>query len=316
MPSPPYSKATGKSGPKRKTGCITCRKRKVRCDESKPICKNCTRLQLGCTYTDGRRNSLRSRSGTVPLQDSQSVQSVVSSKSGIVMEDEMYLDPLTSLPFDAQAPIQQQQYQAEPRLTEIHCHQTFQPSIETSGGWGPASTPESLLTSPFQDLFFSSIDLRQSEQPISLINKYGFDTISHRTGGASSQSQDDTENFEGDVQRDLLLEYFFETANPISIVMPIHTEWKFACKSLLAMAHDSPCLLNAIYALSAANMFITEDKHTADTALSYYKLASTEVNKIFTEGDFLDDRKLKQAFATIFLLSHVEVSHRTLHLSF
>jgi hypothetical protein len=78
------------------------------------------------------------------------------------------------------------------------------------------------------------------------------------------------------------------------------------------MAHDSMCLLNAIYALSAANMFITEDKHTASTALSYYKVASTEVKKIFSEGGFIDDRKLKQAFATTFLLSHVEAGHSPL----
>ncbi|WWC72274.1 uncharacterized protein I206_106236 [Kwoniella pini CBS 10737] len=31
-----------------KTGCITCRIRKKRCDEAKPICENCTRLGLDC----------------------------------------------------------------------------------------------------------------------------------------------------------------------------------------------------------------------------------------------------------------------------
>lgn len=31
-----------------KTGCITCRLRKKRCDEAKPICATCSRLGIEC----------------------------------------------------------------------------------------------------------------------------------------------------------------------------------------------------------------------------------------------------------------------------
>lgn len=41
-------KSTGRKAPRTKTGCWTCRERKVRCDEAKPICVNCTRLGLDC----------------------------------------------------------------------------------------------------------------------------------------------------------------------------------------------------------------------------------------------------------------------------
>ncbi|KAI0152157.1 hypothetical protein F4776DRAFT_652599 [Hypoxylon sp. NC0597] len=37
-----------------KTGCSSCRRRKVRCDEGKPICNACTRLGLSCSYEQGR----------------------------------------------------------------------------------------------------------------------------------------------------------------------------------------------------------------------------------------------------------------------
>ncbi|KAI1377765.1 hypothetical protein F4677DRAFT_444353 [Hypoxylon crocopeplum] len=37
-----------------KTGCSSCRRRKVRCDESKPVCNACTRLGLTCSYEPGR----------------------------------------------------------------------------------------------------------------------------------------------------------------------------------------------------------------------------------------------------------------------
>lgn len=33
-----------------KSGCLTCRKRKVRCDELRPRCSHCTRLNLQCKW--------------------------------------------------------------------------------------------------------------------------------------------------------------------------------------------------------------------------------------------------------------------------
>lgn len=36
------------------TGCSTCRRRHVRCDEASPSCRNCTRLGLECDGTQGR----------------------------------------------------------------------------------------------------------------------------------------------------------------------------------------------------------------------------------------------------------------------
>ncbi|KAI6080363.1 hypothetical protein F4821DRAFT_273878 [Hypoxylon rubiginosum] len=37
-----------------KTGCSSCRRRKVRCDEAKPFCQACQRLGLTCSYEPGR----------------------------------------------------------------------------------------------------------------------------------------------------------------------------------------------------------------------------------------------------------------------
>ncbi|KXT11948.1 hypothetical protein AC579_1004 [Pseudocercospora musae] len=33
-----------------RSGCITCRRRKVKCDEARPFCDNCTRLKRRCIY--------------------------------------------------------------------------------------------------------------------------------------------------------------------------------------------------------------------------------------------------------------------------
>ncbi|EKD21140.1 C6 transcription factor OefC [Drepanopeziza brunnea f. sp. 'multigermtubi' MB_m1] len=37
--------------PRTRTGCLTCRKRKVKCDEVKPVCERCTRLQRECIWS-------------------------------------------------------------------------------------------------------------------------------------------------------------------------------------------------------------------------------------------------------------------------
>ena len=41
--------ATSQRGGRSKSGCATCRARKVRCDERTPVCRNCERLALPCT---------------------------------------------------------------------------------------------------------------------------------------------------------------------------------------------------------------------------------------------------------------------------
>ena len=38
-----------------RTGCKTCRRRKLKCDESKPGCKQCQKSKLDCEYAQGRR---------------------------------------------------------------------------------------------------------------------------------------------------------------------------------------------------------------------------------------------------------------------
>ncbi|KAL5334415.1 fungal-specific transcription factor domain-containing protein [Aspergillus crustosus] len=61
--SPPLPNETSQSEKKKRvrrshhrgfTGCATCRRRHVRCDEGSPTCKNCTRLGLECDGRQGR----------------------------------------------------------------------------------------------------------------------------------------------------------------------------------------------------------------------------------------------------------------------
>lgn len=64
--------------PRTRTGCLTCRKRKVKCDELKPVCGKCARLQRQCVWGDemqvrprqqqyGALASTLSKPGTIQL---------------------------------------------------------------------------------------------------------------------------------------------------------------------------------------------------------------------------------------------------------
>ncbi|KAF9516682.1 hypothetical protein BS47DRAFT_1390518 [Hydnum rufescens UP504] len=60
-----------------KAGCLTCRTKKIKCDEIKPICTRCDHAQRECTWpteTNRKKGSRRVRSSTSPEQD-VSVQS-------------------------------------------------------------------------------------------------------------------------------------------------------------------------------------------------------------------------------------------------
>ncbi|KAI2782960.1 hypothetical protein F4815DRAFT_412140 [Daldinia loculata] len=43
--------ATRRSHPKSRTGCIICKQRKIKCDESRPTCANCLRYGASCSFT-------------------------------------------------------------------------------------------------------------------------------------------------------------------------------------------------------------------------------------------------------------------------
>ena len=53
-----------------KTGCITCRDRRKKCDERKPICLACRRLKITCVYRDASEEPSASSSSASPTSAS------------------------------------------------------------------------------------------------------------------------------------------------------------------------------------------------------------------------------------------------------
>ncbi|TIA51384.1 hypothetical protein D6C79_02569, partial [Aureobasidium pullulans] len=52
---------------KSKNGCLTCKRRQVRCDEHRPECLNCGRLSRKCEYPDMKDSSV-ARLGNLPIR--------------------------------------------------------------------------------------------------------------------------------------------------------------------------------------------------------------------------------------------------------
>ncbi|KAJ7282992.1 hypothetical protein C8J57DRAFT_1297216 [Mycena rebaudengoi] len=69
-----------------KTGCLTCRVKKIKCDETKPSCMRCTHGQRDCTWPEGaptrkRASSLKDSSDGVPSTASSTTSPGVSESS-------------------------------------------------------------------------------------------------------------------------------------------------------------------------------------------------------------------------------------------
>ncbi|KAF7945683.1 uncharacterized protein EAE97_004721 [Botrytis byssoidea] len=63
-----------RKGLRSRSGCMTCRRARVRCDEKHPICERCNRLELDCSYQpfvsrkERERRHREARERTIPIQ--------------------------------------------------------------------------------------------------------------------------------------------------------------------------------------------------------------------------------------------------------
>lgn len=105
---PPTLESRPQHLPRSKNGCVTCRRRRVRCNERKPRCSHCERLNLQCAWrprppdTAGSSSTLPPRvpSGFVPLDDAQTQSAEPVSLdwdfNDLIWHDTSALDPSTA----------------------------------------------------------------------------------------------------------------------------------------------------------------------------------------------------------------------------
>jgi hypothetical protein len=62
--------AMGRSGPRSRTGCQSCKQSRVRCDETRPKCHRCERMRLSCEYVQPNPRQRRTGRSQVPTVQS------------------------------------------------------------------------------------------------------------------------------------------------------------------------------------------------------------------------------------------------------
>lgn len=156
-PSYSYNNADLKQPRQRsRNGCFTCRKRKKRCDEGKPVCNACTRLSLECTYPipgQERKNKKR-KSQLADEHKSNSGNSQQSSTSA----DEG--------PSPSKRSKHSSNKPSKPRVAENNkSRSSSQPSLSTSSQNDMPSLPSSKYDSPSETSSINYTQLLKDNHP-------------------------------------------------------------------------------------------------------------------------------------------------------
>ena len=206
-------------------------------------------------------------------------------------------------------------YSSQPGAMVSH---TVLPYESQTQAWNFGGDSVAAYPPPFQDIFFSSLDSFNASVDFTNSDAFLGPQPYSNSNGVVNQASSVNEPFSwmaesiGDEERrNFLIEHFVESTNPVSVILPTHTEWTSACRSLLAMAKESVFLMSSICAISALHLHTTKGEDSLEEAFRNYKYSSRTVNEILDQPR-VEDGQLKQAFATVFLLTHVEVGCNTL----
>ncbi|KAJ5952167.1 uncharacterized protein N7479_010580 [Penicillium vulpinum] len=79
----------GRSGPRSRLGCLTCKWRRVRCDQVHPVCGHCSRLQLDCDYEPHRQRRKHQRMNDVAPADQAQEALISLAAKGVQTDDSL-----------------------------------------------------------------------------------------------------------------------------------------------------------------------------------------------------------------------------------
>ena len=365
---PPRSRGTGRSATRSTQGCLTCRKRKVRCDQScgsieaKSPCGNCIRLNLDCHYAPPgarRKRPRKARSQFCPGDERNRDLSLANPGSAETRTASHTQQMRTSVlaeppPYTSS---QDLDFALEQNNSTGHLAEEFGQfanmfTFQNEPDW--QSTFPSGMPSPVNNLFVSSLISSRgvSPHPDCFPCSGSNDTISqptpvapasqhlipptppptdnrqqaqmsvsaiplpearpataNRQTSTTTNKDFDVSTFDITEHQRSLLQKFTPVVNPIPLLVPLDSQWKSAYYSLMSMARNCSCLVNAICAISELHSR-SSGQRSIEQALTYYQRASGRAESILnTQGQCVDDQSLKQAFATVFLLMHAEASH-------
>lgn len=338
----PKARGSGRSGPRRRTGCLTCRARKVRCDEAKPSCANCDRLRLRCVYKPpialgSWASSRRSvdltaahahpvaQTAPTPALGPESAAAAVAGASqrspdlnffGTVLRSD---DQHRTIPAPT-TPIRRLSGDTESYPAELGgtfdmlgfmggiTSELEQKHLDLTSGLSAFTTnlsAQSLSAGMAGSVTDDGQLISERRTPLSP------DGSSSLVDGMSIGSASDAATTRGSwsdpgstTYEEQLLQHFLAIDPPAAIFGPVSMEWKYVQPSALDRARDFSPLLNALYCYSDVHKALLEGKRWR-WAPTYYRVASSEMQACLL-GD-VTDSKLVTVFAAVFFLMLSEV---------
>ncbi|KAJ5932447.1 hypothetical protein N7516_006936 [Penicillium verrucosum] len=328
----PKARGPGRSGPRRRTGCLTCRARKVRCDEGKPNCSSCDRLRLRCVYkppitpsvgwgsssirpsnitTESPSNTADPGSaGSSAVAASASRSPDINFFSTVLRADGHHTIPaptnlLRQLPTDTES------YPSEfdmlgfmggitSELEQKHLDLTTGSLMTFTASPASQSLPAALTPGVDEGNF--SADRRAPLTPDT--PSASIDRTSTGSGSEGSTTWRSLSDAGGTSYEDQLLQHFLTIDPPAAFFAPINIEWKYMRPALLAHARDSSPLLNAVYCYADVHKAMMEGKRWR-WAPAFYRVSSSEIQACI-HGEVTDSTLIK-VLGAVFLLMLSEI---------
>ncbi|KAL4795928.1 hypothetical protein BDV19DRAFT_361741 [Aspergillus venezuelensis] len=327
METPPSARGPGRSGPRRRTGCLTCRARKVRCDEAKPNCANCTRLRLQCQYKSVIIPGIRTR-GRKPARARSG------SSATVEMEMKMHMDGAIGA-----SPGSNSTLNSNLNLEGIHTDQHHFPAQTQSVTLPPANEaqpPPPDFPIPFDMLgFIGEIASDFQQKHLDLMNGA---TVASATavplpelenglvnerqipwapvqeesiemgilpGPSETPRQAATDSSE--LYEEELLKYFREAEPPPTIFAPVDLEWPYVRDIMLTESSHCRALLLSIYCYADLHRSWINGS-SWNMGLAYHAQASSEILALLLED--ISEGLLKRVFMSVFLLMLAELITR------
>ncbi|KAF4626403.1 hypothetical protein G7Y89_g11757 [Cudoniella acicularis] len=293
--------ASNRRAPRSKSGCLTCRRRKVRCNEQKPRCSHCERLNLQCNWRPATNATQASRRS-----------------SEIINPDyEANVNPGSSSTQAASTLLETRNTGVEGSFNDAFNYASFmwdqdlESSVMQPARWKDLGFPEMDVFAPKDDLCvpdptisptFLSDRQNPTQNNMSSLDVSEFSAIS----GEPSQ------HCEGETPEERVLkDYFIQTVVP-PILAQVETQlkWSSMRQVLISMSRSSMMVNFAILAFSQLLMGRNLENRTSEYQ-RFYNSAKAEFSRRRTEHlaikDSVSSAELDHILATLFFLSYIDL---------
>ncbi|KAL1983331.1 hypothetical protein VTN96DRAFT_10472 [Rasamsonia emersonii] len=332
MDSPRSTKPAQQQPPvkrRSRTGCQTCKRRRVKCDEHRDVCNNCTRLHLVCQYDNpnsqsgktrlrpiaaGRRRSSVSQgvSRVIPLP-SYGPQDPLSPTRGVSESSPLNSNSSTqgikTLPTDLTTP------RNDATATPVLPNDIGVATAPVFGGQGPVDLDAWDLGLLGDSSFWPHVTFNGplDNNPVTQQTALPFETAGscHSTVKTPRSVPITVTPGSGVTSGELtLLRHLADFAVP-PILIGVEPRWNSARVSLLRLANSSPVVRHAICAFSALSFAGSPEasKNSVPSSTHYYELGLSEIREILERvSDKVDATTHEVILASVFFLCYVELT--------